>query len=124
MYKTLAIGPVVVYKHTSYFYFVWLCGIYFWAFHVESFVLVLFFSPVKHCDRLAWERELVYVLLVYLFLDFSRVNLLSFFSSSWCQELVVACDFGTPWTFLLTFFFYTSHSVHVKSFSYMISNEI
>ena len=28
---------------------------------------------------------------------------LSFFSSSWCRGLVVACDCSTPWTFLLTF---------------------
>ena len=24
------------------------------------------------------------------------------FSSSWCRRLAVVCDFGTPWTFLLT----------------------
>ena len=30
---------------------------------------------------------------------------LPFFSSSWCRGLVVVCDCGTPWTFLLPFFF-------------------
>ena len=24
------------------------------------------------------------------------------FSSSWCRGLAVVCDYGTPWTFLLT----------------------
>ena len=24
------------------------------------------------------------------------------FSSSWCRGLAVVCDFGTPWTFLIT----------------------
>ena len=31
-------------------------------------------------------------------------ELLSFFSSSWCQGLAAVCDSGTPWTFQLTFF--------------------
>ena len=30
---------------------------------------------------------------------------LSFFSSSLCRGLAVVCDWGTPWTFLLTLFF-------------------
>ena len=27
---------------------------------------------------------------------------MTFFSSSWCQRLAVACDCGIPWTFRLT----------------------
>ena len=30
---------------------------------------------------------------------------MSLFSSSWCQGLAAASDYGTPWTFLLTYFY-------------------
>ena len=30
--------------------------------------------------------------------------ILSFFASSWCRGLAAACDCGTPYSFLLTFF--------------------
>ena len=54
-------------------------------------------------DHLAWgKRELVCVLRVRLFVLYVLV-FLSFFSSSWFRELVTVC--GTPWTFLLPFFF-------------------
>ena len=29
---------------------------------------------------------------------------MSIFSSSWCQALAAACDYGTLWTFSLTLF--------------------
>ena len=44
----------------------WLCGLYYGAFRVESclahysrvfFFFVFFFSPVKHCDHLGLGRE-------------------------------------------------------------------
>ena len=37
-------------------------------------------SPVKHSDRLAWKRELVYVLLVRLFVYIARFSFCRFFS--------------------------------------------
>ena len=48
--------------------------------------------------HVASNRNANYVLLVYLFVYFLRVN-------SWCLRLTAACDCGTPWTFLLTFVF-------------------
>ena len=47
------------------------------------------------------KRELVYVLLVHLFVCFVRVSFCHF--SSWCRGLAAVCDCGTPWIFLLTF---------------------
>ena len=47
----------------------------------------------------------MYVLLVHLFVCFAHVSFCSFFSSSWCQGLAAVCDCGTPWIFLLTFFY-------------------
>ena len=38
---------------------------------------------------------------IYLFVLHMLVFVL--FSSSWCQGLAAVCDYGTPWTFLLTF---------------------
>ena len=46
-------------------------------------------------------------------------------SSSWCQGLAAACDCGTSWTFLLTFFsfnYYEGQSVNSDNGS--ISQEI
>ena len=39
------------------------------------------------------------------FVRFALLWFLSFSSSSWCLGRAAACDCGTPWTFLLTFFF-------------------
>ena len=36
---------------------------------------------------------------------FCTCEFLSFFFSSLCRGLAAVCDIGTPWTFLLTFFF-------------------
>ena len=55
------------------------------------------FSVLFSIPRLG-KRELVYELLVHLFVYIARVK--SFFSSSWCKGLDAACDCGTPWTFL------------------------
>ena len=49
------------------------------------------------------ERELVCVLLVHLFVYFARVNFCPF-SLPLGVGLAAACDCGTPWTILLTFF--------------------
>ena len=35
----------------------------------------------------------------------SSILMLSVSSSSWCLETAAVCDCGTPWTFLLPFFF-------------------
>ena len=43
------------------------------------------------------------VVLVLLFVCFARVEIFTFFSSYLCRGLAGARDYGTPWTFLLTF---------------------
>ena len=86
-------------------FFVWLCGFHYGAYLALLFVFV-FFSPFCIViTALGEERELAYVLLVHLFVHFARVDVWPFFSPSWCQRLAAACDCGTPWTFLLTFFY-------------------
>ena len=55
---------------------------------------------VRACKNM--KRELVFVLIVHLFLSYAYVNLCPFFSSSWCRELAAASACGSPWTFLFT----------------------
>ena len=56
-----------------------------------TLLLVLMFFPVLYCGVSLWEdRAGPYSSRVSLLLVF-------FFSSSWCQGLVVACDCGTPY---------------------------
>ena len=81
-----------------------LCG--FVVFTTGCFILslALLFVLVQSCLAL-WsprlgKRELVYVLLVHLFVYFERVNFCPF--SLPLPGLAVAFDCGTPWTFLLT----------------------
>ena len=50
------------------------------------------------------KRELVFVLIVHLFVSYAHVNLCHFFSSSWCHGLAAASACGSFWTFLSTFF--------------------
>ena len=50
------------------------------------------------------EEGAGYVLLMHLFVYFALVSFCLVFSS-WCRGLAAVCDSGTPWTFLLTFFF-------------------
>ena len=38
---------------------------------------------------------------------FSMLKFLPYFSFSWCQRLIAACNCGTPWAFLLFFLFFT-----------------
>ena len=63
--------------------------------HALLFALA-FFSPGSHCDHLAWgrERELVYALLVHLFVYFARVNFrpssLPLGISDWLRLMIVA----------------------------------
>ena len=61
---------------------------------------------------------------------FCTRQFLSFFSSTWCQGLAVACDCGTPWTFLLIFLLLTvlrwlscllSYSILITSRKYIVS---
>ena len=61
-------------------------------------VVLAFWSPCL------WKRELVFVLIVHLFVSYAHVNLCHFFSSSWCQGLTAASACGSSWTFLFTFF--------------------
>ena len=54
------------------------------------------------------KRELILVLFVRLFdlcLFGFVLEVLSVSSSSWCLGRIVVCDCGTPWTFLLLFWF-------------------
>ena len=62
-----------------------------------SSVLLAFWS------RCLGKRELVFVLIVLLFVSYAHVNLCHFFSSSWCLGLAAASACGSSWTFLFTF---------------------
>ena len=66
----------------------------------------LLFFPVfsSILITLVGEGELVFVLLVHLFVSYAHVNLCPFLSSFWCQGLAATSDCGTLWTFLITFF--------------------
>ena len=66
------------------------------------FVLVFSVLLASRLPRLG-KRELICVLFVRLF-DFVCF-VLSISSSSWCLGRAAACNYGTPWTFLLPFFF-------------------
>ena len=50
------------------------------------------------------KRELVFVLIVHLFVSYAHVNLCQFFSSPWCQAMPATSAYGFSWTFLLTYF--------------------
>ena len=62
-----------------------------------SSVLLAFWSPCLG------KRELVFVLIVHLFVSYAHVNLCHFFSSSWCQGLAATSACGSSWTILFTF---------------------
>ena len=67
------------------------------------FVLV-FFSPFSIAITSPGElgkRELFLVLFVRLF-DLCLFGFVGFLSS-WCLGRAAVCDYGTPWTFLLSF---------------------
>ena len=53
--------PIILRRWSwCYSYFVWLCGFYYEAFHVESYLAPCshaFFRPVYYCDHLAWGRQ-------------------------------------------------------------------
>ena len=78
------------------------CVVFFFFFF---FVVLLFCFSVRLAFRLLrlGKRELILVLFVRLF----DLSLLGFVCSSWCLGRVVACDCGTPWTFLFLFAFFT-----------------
>ena len=66
------------------------------------FLMFFFFSVLLALlSHRLWKRELVYVLLVHLFVNFARLNL-----CPWYQGLAAACDCDTPWTFSFFFFFF------------------
>ena len=64
------------------------------------YVFLLSFLYFDHCLA---KRELVFVLIVHLFVSYAHVNLCRFFSSSWCQGLAATSACGYSWTFLFTF---------------------
>ena len=49
------------------------------------------------------KRELVFVLIVHLFVSYAHVNLCHFFSSSWCRGLAAASAMALPGLFYLPF---------------------
>ena len=75
-----------------------------------SSVLLVFLSP---CFG---NRELVFVLIVHLFVSYAHVNLCYFFSSSWRQRLAATSACGSSWIFLFTVFLTSERDV-MKSLS-------
>ena len=81
-------------------------------------------SLFRHSDRFDFvfspclgKRELVFVLIVHLFVSYAHVNLCHCFSSSWYQGLAATSACGSSWTFLLTFFFqYRSINLRDRQF--------
>ena len=73
---------------------------FFFFFWRGAISVKIYCLSVRACKNM--KRELVFVLIVHLFLSYAYVNLCPFFSSSWCLELAVASACGSPWTFLFT----------------------
>ena len=65
-------------------------------FRVSS-VLLAFWAPCLG------KRELVFVLIVHLFVSYAHFNICRFFSFSWCRGLTAASACGSSWTFLFNF---------------------
>ena len=80
---------------------------------------VCFFCHFSILITLLGEREMVFVLIVHLFVSYAHVNLCHSFSSSWCRGLAAASVCGSSWTFLFTFIhFHNSNSrqmLHLRS---------
>ena len=47
------------------------------------------------------KKQVVFVLIVHLFVSYAHVNLCHFFSSSWCRGLAAASACGSSLTFLI-----------------------
>ena len=81
-------------------------------FYVLPCAILFLYVSVLLALRLSrlWKRELIFVLFVRLF-DLRLFGLvLSVSSSSWCLGRAAVCDYGTPWTFLLPFFYSADRS--------------
>ena len=65
--------------------------------YVVPSVLLAFWSPCLG------KRELVFVLIVHLFVSYANFNLCHIFSSSWCRGLAATFACGSSWTFLITY---------------------
>ena len=81
-------------------------------FYALPCVVLFFYFSVHLALRLPClgKRELILVLFVRLFdlcLSICACLDLSVSSSSWCLGKAAVCYCGTPWTFLLPFFFFT-----------------
>ena len=76
-------------------------------------LVYVFFCPFSILITLLGKRELVFVLIVHLFVCYAHVNLCHFFSSSWCRQLAVASACGPSLTFLLTIL-YIIKLIHLK----------
>ena len=58
-----------------------------------------------------YRRELVFVIIVHLFVSYAHVNLCHFFSSSWCRVLAAASVCGSSWTVLFTFLYTRTRAI-------------
>ena len=75
-------------------------------------VVFLTFSPVQHCDHLAWARESWYFICFSCMCVFILHALhFVFLSSCWRRGLPAVCDCGTSWTFHLTFLMYLWYTI-------------
>ena len=69
------------------------------------FVCVFLLSGLAFWSPCLGKRELVFVLIVHLFVSYADVNLCHFFSSSGCQGLAATSAYGSSWTFLSDYIF-------------------
>ena len=60
-----------------------------------------FFSPFSILSLCLGKRELVFMLIVHLFVSYAHVYLCHGFSSSWCRGVAAAYAYGSSWTFYL-----------------------
>ena len=58
---------------------------------------------IAFCSPCVGKRELVFVLIVHLFVSYAHANLCHFFSSSWDQGLAATSAYDSSLTFLFTF---------------------
>ena len=83
-------------------YAIWLCGFYYEAFDVDSYLVLCchMLSVLYSIMTISFAEERAGLCVSCAFVCLSCVRyFLAFVSSSLCQELSAACDYGTPWTF-------------------------
>ena len=88
--------------------FLFCVALYFTLRDASCLILPCSLSMCSFCPLAFWsaclgKRELVFVLIMHLFVSYAHVNLCHFFSSSWCQGLAATSACGSSWTFLFSF---------------------